>query len=230
MAPEQRTDAVLQLPHPEAHNETAINELIGYMVDLKNIDFEEVLNDYILQHGVEKTLTTIVFAFLEKVGMLWQTNKITPAQEHIISNIVRQKIVSAIEDLPFVRKAAPLFLLMLPENEHHEMGLLFVYYLLRKNSIPVIYLGANVPLKDVTYLVKIKKPAFLYLHITTFPRQLSFQKYISSLSLQAPDSNILISGAIAQKQKNLPHSNIQYLQSFAEVVLYIDNFDKVSNV
>jgi len=225
MHPEQRINAVLNLPHVEAYNESTINSLVGCMVDLKSIEFEEVINDYILQHGIEKAVTTIIFNFLEKVGILWQTNKIIPVQEHIVSNIIRQKIVTAIEGLPFVRKDEPMFLLLLPENEHHEMGLLFVYYLLRKNSIPVIYLGANVPLRDVSYLFKVKTPQYMYLHLTSFPRKQNFHKYLAVLGAQASSAQIVVSGIAAQNPKYPQPANVRVLKSFSEVFSYISKIN-----
>ncbi|MGZ3958557.1 MAG: MerR family transcriptional regulator [Flavisolibacter sp.] len=223
MGPEQRTSAVLQLPHRDAYHENMVNDLMGCMVDLRTGDFEQTLDQYIRLHGIEKTLPTILFPFLEKVGILWQTNKIIPIQEHIVSNIIRQKIVRAIEDLPLPQAPKPLFVLLLPENEHHELGLLFVYYLLRKKGIPVIYLGADVPFKDISYLLSVKSPGYLYLHLTSFPRQQSFQKYISQLSAQMKEGQILVSGSVAQSQKFSPPANVGVLPSMSEVITYISS-------
>lgn len=221
MTNEQRVQAVLRLPQQDAYNENLVNELLGYMVDLKGIEFEQTLNKHIREYGIEKTITYIIFAFLEKVGILWQTNRIIPIQEHMVSCIIRQKIISAIEGLPFVTKTEPLFLLLLPEHDHHEMGLLFVYYLLRKHGLPVIYLGSNVPLKDVSYLFEVKTPQYLYLHLTSFPRQMSFQKYLTQISQQAPECNIIISGVMANGQKRPDLPNIRFLQTLPEVVSFI---------
>lgn len=221
MLPEQRANAILKLPNQEAYKESIINDLVGYMIDVNSTAFEEALDHCVQQYGIEKTLTAIIFGFLEKVGILWQTNKIIPMHEHIVSNIIRQKIVRAIEDLPLVRNAKPLFVLLLPENEHHELGLLFVYYLLRKKGIQVIYLGANVPFKDISYLVQIKSPQYLYLHLTSFPRQQSFQKYISQLSSQFTMGQVLVSGAVVQNQKFSLPANVHFLSSIREVITYI---------
>jgi DNA-binding transcriptional MerR regulator len=223
MLPDQRTSAVLQLPHQEARNEYLVNDLIGYMIDLESTKFEELLNKEIRDQGLEDTITQLIFQFLEKVGILWQTNRIIPVQEHIVSNIIRQKIISAIEQLPFVTRTKPLFLLFLPEGEHHEMGLLFVYYLLRKHKISVIYLGANVPLKDIQYLFQLKTPHYLYLHLTSFPRQQSFQKYLSSLSTLAGQSTVILSGSMVQGNRRPLPENIQLLTSFQSVVSYISS-------
>lgn len=221
MEPAQRNQAVIELPQQEAYTENLVNVLLGHMIDIRNNEFEEVLNGYIREYGPERTITTIIFNFLEKIGILWQTNKIIPVQEHIASNIIRQKLVCAIDDLPFVKRESPLFLLLLPEGEHHEIGLLFVYYLLKKNDLPVIYLGCNVPSKDVRHLFTIKSPRYLYLHLTTFPRGQSLSKYLSQLAGDAPDITVLVSGSIARAQSQVSLPNVRFFQTITEVIEFI---------
>jgi DNA-binding transcriptional MerR regulator len=223
MVDEQRKKAVLELPYDDVYNENLVNEMIGCMVDIKSMEFEELVNRHINNYGIQKTITELIFRFLEKVGLLWQTNIIIPVQEHIVSNIIRQKIIAAIENLPIVKKEEPLFLLLLPEGEHHEMGLLFVYYLLRKNGIPVIYLGANVPLKDVGFLFQIKYPQYVYLHLTSFPHKQDFQKYLSSLSNCAKNSQIIMSGNAAVSYKKTLPKNVHILSTFSAVVSYVSS-------
>jgi MerR family transcriptional regulator, light-induced transcriptional regulator len=152
------------------------------------------------------------------VGILWQTGHINAAQEHIASNILRQKIVSAIDALPPVQRQQPLFLLLLPEDEHHELGLLFVNYLLKKQGYPVLYLGADVPLDDTRYVTYQKDPAFLYLHLTSFPSRLQLEKYLLNLSSAAPNASILISGSVVAEYKKTVPSNVKFLHSLEEVV------------
>lgn len=217
----QREQAVLSLPQPDARTEYLVNELVGHMIEMRNFDFEAVLNRHIAAHGLEHTITDLIFRFLEKVGLLWQTGRIFPVQEHIVSNIIRQKIVTAIDGLPFVAQESPLFLLFLPEDEHHEFGLLFIYYLLRRRGLPVIYLGPNVPLADVRYLLKSRRPDYLYLHLTTFPRSRSFVKFLQQLQETAPGLPVLISGAVAQVHRKVALPQLTLFQSFDEVRSYI---------
>jgi MerR family transcriptional regulator, light-induced transcriptional regulator len=221
MSSDERIQAVLSLPQQEASNERLVNKMIGYMIDMKNIEFEKLLNDNIREHGIEKTITEIIFYFLEKVGILWHTNHILPVQEHIVSNIVRQKILSAIDDLPLVHKQEPVFLLFLPEDEHHEMGLLFVYYLLRRRKLPVIYLGSSTPLKDVQFLFEHKVPDYLYLHLTSFPRKHDLPKYLSTLSQKFPRTKILLSGSAIQDYKKTLAANIVRFRSLEEVTSFM---------
>jgi DNA-binding transcriptional MerR regulator len=221
MSHDERKKAVLELSGHEAVNERLVNKMIGYMIDMRNIEFEKLLNDHINQHGIEKTITEIIFYFLEKVGILWHTNHILPVQEHVVSNIVRQKILSAIDHLPLVHKQEPVFLLFLPEDEHHEMGLLFVYYLLRKKKLPVIYLGSSVPLKDVQFLFENRTPDYLYLHLTSFPRKNDLPKYLSTLAQKFSHTKILLSGSAIQYYKKPLASNVVAFQSLEEVISYI---------
>ncbi|MBO9684072.1 MAG: MerR family transcriptional regulator [Flavisolibacter sp.] len=221
MSYEERVQAVLSLSQQEASNERLVNKMIGYMIDMRNIEFEKLLNDHIREYGIEKTITEVIFYFLEKVGILWHTNHILPVQEHIVSNIVRQKILSAIDDLPLVHKQEPVFLLFLPEDEYHEMGLLFVYYLLRKKRLPVIYLGSNAPLKDVQFLFEHKAPDYLYIHLTSFPRKHDLPKYLSALSQKFSRTKILLSGSAILDYKKPLASNITRFQSLEEVTSFI---------
>ena len=221
MQPQQRLDALLNINSPEALEEHSINHLIGCMVDLKSNEFEQTLNQHIEQKGLEETITSIIFRFLQKVGILWQTNKLLPVQEHIVSNIIRQKIVAAIDRIGFVANSQPAYALFLPEGEHHEIGLLYVYYLLRKNSIPAIYLGANVPLKDINYLAQIKQPGFLYMHLSTMPRQHTFQKLLNTLSSALPKGKLLVSGSATENYRHSLPVNVSFFKSLEAVVAYI---------
>jgi methanogenic corrinoid protein MtbC1 len=221
MPADQRRQEVLQLNNTEAKNEQLVNDLIGCMIDLNFIHFENLLAKHISQHDIYTTISGIIFQFLEKVGILWQTNRINPAHEHVATCIIRQKLISAIDQLPLPSKTAPLFLLFLPENEHHELGLLFVYYLLKKRGLPVIYLGANVPLKDVLYVVEEKAPAHLYLHLSSFPVKQNFSRYIQSLGEKAPQAHFLLSGALVDSYKRPFPENMKPLKSLAAVSSYI---------
>jgi DNA-binding transcriptional MerR regulator len=223
MPPDQRRQEVLQLNTTEARNEQLVNDLVGSMIDLDFIQFESILTKHISQYDIFSAISGIIFLFLEKVGILWQTNRINPAHEHVATCIIRQKLISAIDQLPMSPKAGPLFLLFLPESEHHELGLLFVYYLLKKQNFPVIYLGANVPLKDVLYVVEHKIPNHLYLHLSSFPVKQNFAKYIHSLSEKAPQAHILISGALIEMYKKPFPQNIQPLKSLTAVTSYISS-------
>src|SRR4051812_16489969 len=88
---------LVSLSHHYAQQERIVNELISNMVDLELEVFEEIVDAEIYSKGIEKTINDIVFPFLEKIGILWVTNNINVAQEHLVTNIIRQKLLVGID-------------------------------------------------------------------------------------------------------------------------------------
>jgi DNA-binding transcriptional MerR regulator len=128
---------LLTISFVPAQQERLVNELIGYMIDLDLDRFEELLDSQIRAAGIENVINELIFPFLEKIGILWVTNNINPAQEHLVTNIIRQKILVGIEVATSQIKSGRTALLFLPEGEFHELGLLYVNFLLKSHGIKV---------------------------------------------------------------------------------------------
>ena len=181
MTPTDIEEKIMGLNQLDAEKERVVNSLIKDMVSLNMISFERQLDTYIAQKGIEKTITEIIFSFLERVGVLWITNHINPAQEHLASNIIRQKVILGIEKLPKFYQGSKLIVLFMPEGEYHEIGLLFVHFLLKQRGYNVDYLGTNVPLIDLKYLTECKKVDYLYAHITAPTKGFKLNKFMEQL-------------------------------------------------
>ncbi len=216
-------EKIFTLNQAQAQQERIVNDLITYMVDLDLTRFEMVLDNFILSKGIEKTITFIIFPFLEKIGVLWQTNHINPAQEHLITNLIRQKLIVGIDKANTILKLKTTVLLYLPEGEHHELGLLFIYYLLKNKGIQVLYVGANVPLKDLEYVVKAKQPDYLYTHLTNAHHHFTLEKYIPLLNIKVPHTPVIISGSLAQSYKRKLTGKVQLKSSLHEVMDFISD-------
>jgi len=171
-----------------------INQLTVAMVDLDEEKFETILTGFFHRSTFEQTITGIVYPFLEKIGVLWQTHNITPAQEHFISNLIRQKLIVAIDSLPLPAKNTSKVLLFLPENELHELGLLFYHYLLRKAGYQTFYLGQAVPHDDLKQIFDTHRPDMLVTAITTALSKPKLLDYLVQLTTDFPCSRILVSG------------------------------------
>ena len=223
MSGDEIRDKVLTLNQQEAQQERIVNELVQHMVDLNTKAFEETLSGYIVARGIERTITQIIFKYMEKIGILWLTNHINPAQEHLVTNIIRQKLIVGIEGVSSPLKINKTILLFLPEAEYHEMGLLFMYYLLKSRGIEVIYLGTNVPLADVGYVVKVKKPDFLYCHITRPGQNFNFDKFLANISKNLAETPCIISGQLTQNYEKKIQSPVMFKRSFSEVMDFISN-------
>jgi len=119
-----------------------ITQFSIYMLDLNEEDFEKLFSASIQRYSIETCFIDIIYPFLERVGVLWMNGSINPAQEHFMSNIIRLKLMSAINALPTTYNASPekRHILFLPENEYHEIGLLLTWYMLKSRNREVIYL------------------------------------------------------------------------------------------
>jgi DNA-binding transcriptional MerR regulator len=214
-------DKILSLNQVQAQQERIINELVKNMVDMDMEAFETTLGNYILVRGIERTITQIIFGYMEKIGILWLTNHINPAQEHLVTNIIRQKLIVGIEGVSTSLRINKTLLLFLPEAEYHELGLLFMYYLLKSRGADVIYLGTNVPIKDVAYVVNLKKPDYLYSHITTPGQHFNFDKFLLNVSKELKTVPCIISGQLTQNYEKKIHPPILFKKTFSEVMEFI---------
>lgn len=221
-------EKILSLNQMEAQQERIVNELIQSMVDIDIEKLELILDKYILARGIERTITQIIFPFLEKIGILWLTNHINPAQEHLVTNIIRQKLIVGIDGIVTALKVNKSVLLFLPEGEYHELGLLFMYYLLKSRGVTAIYLGSSVPLKDVEYVVKLKKPDYLYSHLTTVGQNFNFDKFISNVTQKFAGIPIIISGQLTCTYQKKIHPPLNFKRSFAEVMDFVSGFSKIT--
>jgi methanogenic corrinoid protein MtbC1 len=212
---------VAELNIAGAPQERIVNELIQLMVDLDTAGFEKLVDKQIAAAGIEKTIIRIIFPFFERIGILWQTGHINPAQEHLITNIIRQKLIVGIDQAKSLIKVKRSFLLFLPEGEHHELGLLLVYYLLKRKGAEVSYIGANVPLKDAQFVAEIKKPDFVYIHLTSTSSGFNFQKFLTQTSEKISRSRIIVSGHVTQDYKKALPKNVEFKHSLVELVEFI---------
>ena len=221
MKPEEIQDKIISLTQVQAQQERIINELIHCMVDLDMEAFEATIDDFIRARGIEKTIIQIIFPFLEKIGILWMTNHINPAQEHLVTNIIRQKLIVGIEGVRSHLQSPNTVLLFLPESEFHELGLLFAYYLLKSRGVQVLYLGANVPAKDLEFVVKAKNPSHVYTHLTSVAHNFQLEKFLQAVSVRIPNTPLIVSGLLTQHYKKKLPSNAHLKQSLASVMEFI---------
>jgi DNA-binding transcriptional MerR regulator len=214
---------VAELNISGAQQEKIVNELIQLMVDLDIAGFEKLLDKQITANGIEKTIIKLIFPFFERIGILWQTGHINPAQEHLITNIIRQKLIVGIDQARPILKIKRSFLLFLPEREHHELGLLLAYYLLKKRGAEVFYIGANVPLKDLQFVADTKKPDYIYMHLTSSSPGFNFDKFLTQFSAQITKPKFIISGYVTHGYKRSLPKNVEFKNSLVELVEFISS-------
>ena len=134
-----------------------INQIIISTLEFSTSKFNKVFEEGVLDFGILDFYEKVILTTLDRIGILWLTNKLGPSQEHFLSENIKQKLITA-SDIYFNKEnARETWLLFLPENEFHEIGLLFARFLLVKNGFNVIYLGSNLPYQSLNQVAdKIK--------------------------------------------------------------------------
>jgi DNA-binding transcriptional MerR regulator len=174
-----------------------IENLMLCLMDLNEERFENIISNSTHKFGFENAIEKIVFPFIKHLGNMWQAGMISPAQEHYISNLVRQKLIVGIDSIktnPSTNKKTYIF--FLPSHELHEMGLLYTYYLTKARGHHCLYLGQSVPFEDLASISKQVKPDYLVTILTApFPEE-GLNDFLKNCSEQIADSKFLISGRL----------------------------------
>lgn len=220
-------EEVVRLTEKNLTYDDQIHALTICMIEMDEDRFEKVLSTNILKIGFEQTMLNIIYPFLSKIGVLWQTGAINPAQEHFISNLVRQKLIVAIDGQVY-KGGGKKFLLYLPEGELHEISLLFAAFLIKGKGHKVIYLGQNTPKEDLKLVYKLHNPEYIMTVITTSPNSQEVQCYIDQLASLFKDSDIIISGyQIVGQDLKMP-KNVKALHYIRQIKEYLEEIEVVT--
>lgn len=172
-----------------------IHALTITMIDLDEERFEKIISTNILQFGFENTMIHIIYPFLSRIGTLWVTGSVGPAQEHFITNLIRQKIIVAIDgQVSKHRTGSKKYMLFLPEGELHEISLLFANYIIKARANKVIYLGQSMPFNELVFAYNLHKPDYIFSAITSVPSNSDVQPFVNKLMRAFPESHILLTG------------------------------------
>lgn len=203
--------------------DTQSDSLTIAMIEMDEYRIERIINTNIQQVGFETTMLEVIFPFLDKLGLLWLTGSISPAHEHFITALIRQKVISVIDSEPLpMGKDVKKFLLYLPEGEHQELSLLFMQYLLKSRRHSVLYLGLGIGLNDLQDVYLLRKPDYIFTMVSeSFQRQ-PVQQYVDILSGLFPDCQILMTGHQVVNQPVKERPNITILKSLDDTIHFLN--------
>lgn len=209
-----------QLAYPDQ-----IHALTLSMLDLDEDQFEKIINTNILRFGFESLIINIIYPFLSRISTLWMTSSIGPAQEHFIVNLIRQKIIVAIDgQLNKQREGARKFLLFLPEGELQELILLFADYIIRSRHHKVVYLGQSLPFEELGFVYNVHSPDYLLTIFKSIPPGYEeFQAYLDKFSAAFPRATILILCNQHSHGPILVPANIRFIRDIQELIQLADH-------
>ncbi len=223
MSHEEIRETVKRISDSNLEFPNQVNALVIAMVNLDEERFEKIISTNTLQFGFENTMVNIVYPFLGQIGILWQTGSINPAHEHFITNLIRQKLIVAIDGQfspqnPFAKK----YVLFLPEGEMHELSLLFGAYVIKSRHNKAIYLGQSLPLKDLSLIIDLYEPDYIFTIITSYPSQEDVLPYINELKRMCPNQELLFTGYQAITQSDKMPKEVRVFKTIPDLISFVD--------
>ncbi len=224
MQPDEIANRVAEIAENNGAANTQIDALTLAMIDLDEANFHRIFSTFVTDHGFEQAMLELIYPFLNKLNILWLTNSISPAHEKFIGNLIRRKIMCAIdrEPHPDAHEAAT-FILYLPEEETQELTLLFMHYLLRSRGQKIVYLGLGCSLSDVRDACQAIHADYIFTILQEpLPRQ-SIQAYVEQAAQLLPSGRLLITGAqLFIGPVKLP-ANATVLNGLPDTLQFLDN-------
>jgi len=158
----------------------AINALKMAMINFDQVLFYSTYNNLLENKTFSEIFYSVFMPLLTEIGLLWQTDTITPAHEHFLTVHIKQKILLNTERLQLLepKPVSKSFVLYLPENEIHDIGLLFINYQLRSKGYHTIFLGESVPMESLTDLLDFFEEVTFISYFTVYPEVKDIEPYI----------------------------------------------------
>lgn len=169
----------------------AINAFKMAMINFDQALFFNTYNSLLSEKSFRDVFYEVVIPLMQEIGLLWQAGTITPAQEHFITFLIKQKLLLNTEKLQILEptKNDKVFVLYLPENEIHELGLMYLNYEILLNGYKTIYLGESVPVESLKDMKKYFDNIVYISYLTVEPTRDALNNYIEEITTKIIDEN-----------------------------------------
>jgi DNA-binding transcriptional MerR regulator len=225
LSPDQITEQLEEVHQKQSqkHNKyfPQIHSMIGAAMNYNEEAFNKELSMSTSLYGFEDTFENVVYPVLKRIGLLWTKDQLNPAQEHFLSNLIKQKLYREIDELPETHYSSNHFVLFLAEWEDHEMGLLYGHYLLKKNGFKVTFLGPKVPAHNLIETMKTLNPDYLLTFLIAGILPETLNKYFNQI-LEHTKTKLLISGNPGMVELVNPNSEMQVLSDIGDFKDFIN--------
>jgi DNA-binding transcriptional MerR regulator len=222
MSDAQRVEKIQTLSSHQLNTPIVIQELIDQTLSLNERLFKNTIQNCINELGVMETMLQCVYPFLNRVGLLWQTGLIAPAQEHFATSLIKQRLIVAIDDLAIPNSVQEnKFILFLPEGEFHEIALLLAQYIVRAKGFQSLYLGQNLPIPYVQEVVASYGPSYIITVLTNDLGEDILANLMQDMAGRFPTSTILVAGSAVTTHSPKPIKNCVPLCAIDELYAFI---------
>ena len=207
-----------ELAFQKATADEAINSFKVAMFQFDKILFNNTYNKLLHKKTFREIFKDVFIPFLEHIGLLWQTDTLLAAHEHFISNLIAQKIQSNTEKLQYsINNTDKSYVLFLPENEIHELGLMYLNYELVLRGHHTIYLGQSLPLNNLDYFFNGEREISFITSLTVRPYDEEIEDYFREIDTILGDTGHQFF-AIGRKIDRVQHLEFNSKISFYKVV------------
>lgn len=217
-------EEIIRVSFSSSSHNTVIDSMVLSMIDLDEYKLEALIDKSIQKVGFKRTLIQVLFPFLDKIGILWQSGHIYPSQEHFVSNLIRQKIIAATDHISNAfNPKGKKFLLLLPEGEWHEITLLFSQYLIKESGHEVLYLGQSVPYSDVLAIGATKHVDIFVISSSISLPGFDLRKYLKELGVAFPGKKILYFSNDTDEPDQAISRNHIHLQNITQLIEFLES-------
>ena len=199
-----------------------ISQILESSISFNQLLFHNIYEKCIKDIGIIACYQHVLLPVLNRIGILWINNKISAPQEHFLSELIKTKIYKEIEKNGYKKLPKENWLLFLPKNELHDIGILFAYLLLKMNGYNVFYLGQNLPHSLLLSLKEKNKIDNILFSIVSNSSKLNIVEITNFLETHFTDSKI---HAILNKQL-LGEDSFQKLNTISSIDEFINLITK----
>ena len=175
--------------------EVFINRFIEFTVDLNEAEFKKLFAE--LRESIdEKDLYVhIIFPVLHRIGNLWMIGNMMPVQEHFASNLIRSSLINSIDNINHgIKKVSSRVILFCPENEHHELPLLLLHFILKQQGVKVLYMGTNTKMEPLAYSIQKFEPSIVIAFLITNFAEMDIDQYVKKLKEVSQNATLFCGG------------------------------------
>ncbi len=190
--------------------------LLSAAIAMDKETFVSKVNGFISDKGFEWTYENLMIPFQQRMGLLWQSGGVIPAQEHFTSNLLRDIIITNISNLQPFSSNSKEIIFFLPPGELHEIGLLYFSYIASNIGYKITYLGQDVPIADVIEVVKRQEAKLLFSSYTVSIPDEKLVGQVNQLLKSLPNAKLVLTGPLIEKKQNLLPKGVRIIASAAQ--------------
>ena len=221
---EKIPDLVKQIITRKSVKHHAISAFKMAMMNFDQHLFSKTYNELLIEKSFREIFNEIFVPLMNEIGLLWQTNTITVSHEHFISHLIKQKLLTNTEQIQLNKPTNEdkVFVMFLPMNEIHELGLMYLNYEVIYHGYKSIFLGESVPIENLKEIKKYFDKIVFVTNLTVQPTKDEIYSYLQKISkevLMDSENELWVMGRMTEHiNTNLIAENTTVFQSIAELV------------